>query len=141
LTEEQTEQSEIFKLFTNENGNITTEQLGDVMRYLGANPTKSELVNMIKDIGSKEIDLQKFLELMSKQKQIEENLKEELLETFKIFDKNGTGTVSRQELRHVLTTIGEQLTEDEIEEMIKEADLNQDGKLVIEDFVKMLLTK
>jgi len=142
LTEEQTEQCEIFKLFANEsNGYITTEQLGDVMRYLGVNPTKAELASMIKEIGSKEIDRDKFLELMAKQKQAEENIREELMETFKIFDKANTGTVSRQELRHVLTTIGEQLTEDEIEEMIKEADLSQDGKLVIEEFVKLLLAK
>uniref|UniRef100_A0A6B2LPD5 EF-hand domain-containing protein n=1 Tax=Arcella intermedia TaxID=1963864 RepID=A0A6B2LPD5_9EUKA len=140
LTEEQTEQCEIFKLFANECGHITNEQLGEVMRYLGVNPTKAELSAMIKDLGSKEIDREKFLELMAKQKQVEENIKEELTETFKIFDK-GTGTVSRQELRHVLTTIGEPLTEDEIEEMIKEADTSQDGKLVIEDFIKLLLAK
>jgi len=141
LTEEQTEQCEIFKLFADTNGFITTEQLGDVMRYVGVNPTKAELANMIKEIGSKEIDREKFLELMAKQKQAEENIREELMETFKIFDKANTGTVSRQELRHVLTSIGEQLTEDEIEEMIKEADVSQDGKLVIEEFVKLLLAK
>ena len=47
---------------------------------------------------------------------------EELLEAFKIFDRDGNGLISSTKLRHVMTQLGEKLTDDEVEEMIKEAD-------------------
>ena len=52
---------------------------------------------------------------------------EELREAFTVFDKDGNGFISADELRHVMTNLGEKLTDDEINEMIKEADTNNDG--------------
>jgi Ca2+-binding EF-hand superfamily protein len=45
----------------------------------------------------------------------------------KVFDKDGNGFISGSELRHVMTTLGEKLTDEEVDEMIKEADLDGDG--------------
>jgi calmodulin len=66
---------------------------------------------------------------------------EEIKESFKIFDKNGTGVISVEELRHILTTIGEKLTEEEFSEMMKEAEIDQNKNINCADFVKMLLAK
>eukprot|EP01125_Pyxidicula_operculata_P002019 TRINITY_DN11998_c0_g1_i1.p1 TRINITY_DN11998_c0_g1~~TRINITY_DN11998_c0_g1_i1.p1 ORF type:complete len:159 (+),score=22.48 TRINITY_DN11998_c0_g1_i1:43-477(+) len=139
LTEKQTEQKEVFKLFQNENSNILTSQLADVMRYLGTSPTQSELKQMLSTISGDEVSLEKFLELIEQQSKREGTVKEDLLQIFKIFDKNNTGGVSRQDLKHVLTTVGDALNDDEIDEIIKEANLNKDGHIIYEDFVKMLL--
>jgi calmodulin len=46
---------------------------------------------------------------------------------FRIFDKDGNGLIERSELLKVATTLGEPLTEEEAEEMIKLADANKDG--------------
>ena len=46
-----------------------------------------------------------------------------------MFDKNGDGYISASELRHVMTTLGEKLTDDEVDEMIREADIDGDGKV------------
>ena len=48
---------------------------------------------------------------------------------FQVFDKNGDGYISASELRHVMTTLGEKLTDDEVDEMIREADIDGDGKV------------
>ena len=48
---------------------------------------------------------------------------------FQVFDKNGDGFISANELRHVMVTLGEHLSDDEIEEMIREADIDGDGKV------------
>ena len=52
---------------------------------------------------------------------------EELLEAFKVFDKDGNGQISAAELRHVMTNLGEKLTDEQVDEMIKEADIDGDG--------------
>lgn len=44
-----------------------------------------------------------------------------------MFDKNNDGVISSSELRRVMTNLGEKLTEEEVEDMIKEADIDGDG--------------
>lgn len=43
---------------------------------------------------------------------------EEIIEAFKVFDKDGNGFISAAELRHVMTNLGEKLTDEEIDEMV-----------------------
>ena len=57
------------------------------------------------------------------------NLEEELREAFKVFDKDGNGFISTEELKQTMTTLGESLTEDEAEKMILIADKDGDGQV------------
>ena len=52
---------------------------------------------------------------------------EEMREAFRVFDKDGDGFISAPELRYAMINLGEKLSEDEVEQMIKEADQNGDG--------------
>ena len=47
---------------------------------------------------------------------------EELKQRFAMFDKDGNGTIDRDELRDVMQQLGEKLSEEDIEEMIQDAD-------------------
>lgn len=58
--------------------------------------------------------------------------------TFQVFDKDGDGKISMAELKTVMANLGENLTNDEIEEMIREADADGDGEVDYEEFVKMM---
>ena len=60
---------------------------------------------------------------------------------FKVFDKDGNGFISAAELRHVMTNLGEKLTDEECDEMIREADIDGDGQINYEEFVKMMMSK
>ena len=53
---------------------------------------------------------------------------EEIREAFRVFDKDGNGFISAAELRHVMTNLGEKLTDEEVDEMIREADIDGDGQ-------------
>ena len=142
LTEEQiAEFKEAFSLFDKDgDGTITTKELGTVMRSLGQNPTEAELQDMINEVdadGNGTIDFPEFLTLMAR-KMKDTDSEEEILEAFKVFDKDGNGFISAAELRHVMTNLGEKLTDEEVDEMIREADIDGDGQINYEEFVKMM---
>ncbi|KAK3035893.1 hypothetical protein RJ639_033394 [Escallonia herrerae] len=145
LTEEQiAEFKEAFNLFDKDgDGSITTKELGTVMRSLGQNPTEVELQDMINEVDADQngtIDFPEFLNLMSR-KMKDTDSEEELREAFKVFDKDQNGSISAAELRHVMTNLGEKLTDEEVNEMIREADLDGDGQVSYEEFVRMMLAK
>ena len=134
----------VFELFDKDrNGKITSKELGTVMRGLGQNPTEEELKQMIREVdldGNGTIDFKEFLCLMVK-KMKDTDTEEELLEAFKVFDRDGNGFITSHELRNIMNSLGEGLSPEEIEEMIKEADLDNDGQIDYEEFVKMMMSK
>jgi len=65
----------------------------------------------------------------------------EFKEAFSLFDKDGNGFISAAELRHVMTNLGEKLTDEEVDEMIREADIDGDGQVNYEEFVTMMTSK
>lgn len=86
-----------------------------ITKPAGQNPTQAELKDLIKEVddGSGLVDFQQFLGLMQRKFKHSDN-EEEIREAFKVFDKNNNGFISVPELRHVLTTIGEKLTKEEV---------------------------
>lgn len=145
LTEEQiAEFKEAFQIFDKDgDGLITTKELGTVMRSLGQNLSEDELKTMIEEVDTDKsgtIDFQEFLGLMA-WKMKETDIEEELIEAFKVFDRDGNGLISAHELRFVMSTSGEQLTDEDIEEMIREADENGDGYIDYEEFVRMMMSQ
>ena len=113
------------------------------MRSLGQNPTEAELQDMVKEVdvdGSGTIEFSEFLNLMAR-KMKDSDSEEQLKEAFRVFDKDQNGFISAAELRKVLTNLGEKLTDDEIVEMIREADADGDGQINYKEFVKVMMTK
>ncbi|XWS13737.1 hypothetical protein CRYUN_Cryun36dG0063700 [Craigia yunnanensis] len=144
LSEEQVvDFKEAFCLFDKDgDGCITVEELATVIRSLDQNPTEEELRDMISEVdadGNGAIEFAEFLNLMAN-KMKETDAEDELKEAFKVFDKDQNGYISANELRHVMINLGEKLSDEEVEQMIKEADLDGDGQVNYEEFVKMMTT-
>ncbi|KAF9405635.1 hypothetical protein BGZ94_003433 [Podila epigama] len=145
LTEAQlSEFREAFSLFDKDSdGTITTKELGTVMRSLGQNPTEADLQDMVNEVdadGNGTIDFPEFLTMMAR-KMKDTDSEEEIKEAFKVFDKDGNGFISSAELRHVLTNLGERLTDAEVDEMIHEVDVDGDGQINYDEFVRMMMSK
>ena len=64
--------------------------------------------------------------------------KEKIREVFNAFDKDRNGYISAAELRHVMVSLGEKLGDQEVHEMIKEADIDGDGQINYEEFRTMV---
>uniref|UniRef100_A0A8C9PU37 EF-hand domain-containing protein n=1 Tax=Spermophilus dauricus TaxID=99837 RepID=A0A8C9PU37_SPEDA len=115
---------EAFPLFDKDgNGTITTKELATVMWSLGQNPTEAELQDMINEVdadGIGTIDFPEFLLTMMARKMKDADSKEEIREALCVFDKEGNGYINAAELHHVMTNLGEKLTDEEVDEMIGE---------------------
>lgn len=145
ITEEQLDElKEAFAVYDmNRDGSITTRELGTVMRQLGQNPTEAEILEMIKEVDKKysgTITFEEFTMLMSgKMKNVD--TEDDIRDAFRVFDVNGNGVISAQELLHVATNLGEKLSEEEANEMIRVADLDGDGIINYNDFITMMIPK
>lgn len=145
LTEAQKEEfREVFGLFDKDgDGTISTKELGTVMRTLGQNPTDAEIEIIIKEVdinGDGDIDFEEFCGLMVK-KMKESEPEEELVEVFKIFDKDGNGRIDIYDLATVFKELGERISEEDLKEMIDEHDLDGDKSFNFEEFVRMMMAK
>ena len=79
-------------------------------------------------VSEGEIDFAQFLALMAP-KMVSTDTDEEVREAFRVFDRDGSGLVSVSELRHVIMNLAEKLTDEEIDDMIREADVDCDGRV------------
>jgi|EP00908_Phaeocystis_cordata_P022063 calmodulin len=112
---------------------------GQVLRLLGSNPSKGEMDELLKSIDKNQdgvVDLNEFARVWWKREQqnIEADFEFELELAFQLFDTDDSGFITRDELREKLTTLGEKLTEQEVDELLAEADSDNNGSISLEEF-------
>ena len=125
-------------------GKVPTSQLGTVIRAMGKNPTEAQIKTMTEEMQSKTgdtFDLSTFEELMSGRMNDDNSSMEKLGEAFKTLDQEERGFIPCEQLKHILTSQGEKLTEDEIANLILDADINKDDKVTYEEFMNMMKLK
>ncbi|XP_029462471.1 centrin-2 [Rhinatrema bivittatum] len=142
LTEEQKQEiREAFDLFDTDGiGTIDVKELKVAMRALGFEPKKEEIKKMISEIdkeGSGKISFNDFLSVMT-QKMADKDSKEEILKAFRLFDDDETGKISFKNLKRVAKELGENLTDEELQEMIDEADRDGDGEVSEQEFLRIM---
>ena len=132
----------IFDMFDEDKDNqITINELGDCLRLCGAAPSQQELKIIIKNITDNKrehISFETFLKLLENLL-IKQDSEEDLINEFKKIDKNGDGTISESDLRRLMSNYDNPLNSQEIEEIIHEANVDENGYINIQRFVKLLL--
>lgn len=134
----------VFDMFDKDkDGKITTENLGDVMRILGAAPSQDEVEEMVRNIeNSKDplIGFEQFLKLFKRKLDTQDGEKE-LIQEFKKMDRDGDGKILETDLRALMSNYDNALSSEEIEQVIEEADVDDEGKIDYNRFVQVLLGK
>ena len=135
---------EAFQIFDKHSeGYISTKELGTIMSSLGFNISEEDLNEIINLYDNEEnnnmIDFISFLDIISKKK---DNIykEEDLIDAFKIFDKEGNGKISSNELRYVMMSSGEDFNENYIKELINESSIDHDEFIDYHKFTKLLIS-
>ncbi|NWI95383.1 CALMS protein, partial [Pitta sordida] len=134
------EYREAFALYDRDgDGRISAGELGPLMSSLGYNLTEAELQDAAGGPDGT-VDFAQFLSLMERRTKAAGG-EEEMREAFRAFDRDGNGYLSAAELRHIMDTLGEKMTDEEVDEIIEEADKNDAGEVNYEDVVRKMAEK
>ena len=123
--------------------------MGNIMRTLGKNFSNQELNSIIQEIeikGKGFIELDKFIELMAHNKIDENTLKIEqtnLINAFKYFDREQTGLIDYEEFKHILQSVSERLSQDEIKSLdeLCLSQVDENGKFNYKDFLDLIILR
>ncbi|XP_060612508.1 uncharacterized protein [Anolis sagrei] len=121
-------------------GTIEVKDLKVSIRALGFEPTKEELRRIALDVdkeGSGKVGFDAFYSVMTR-KMCETDSDEEILKSFKLFEDPESGKVSFKGLKRIADEIGAELTDEELQEMIDEADLDKDGLVNEQEFLRIM---
>jgi len=120
---------------------ISEKELYEVMKYLGVNASEADVKAMIQVVDKNRngyVDYDEFIQMMTQTHLKPLSEEEELRKTFNIFDIDGNGFISHDEIKTTMAHLGENLTDAEVKDMIRAADKNGDGKIDIKEFSGLL---
>lgn len=118
---------------------VAVDQLGKLVRAVGFNPLPEEVEDMIADINEPTFDFDSFLYIIFRHSR-EADPEGELVESFKIFDKNGTGRLDVDLVRRILRNLKQPFTDDQINDLLGDDDIDTDqGTLDYAQLVKKMI--
>lgn len=133
----------VFDVFdTDKSGSIDARELRKAMRALGFKISRESIEEMIADLDadkSGSIEFDEFLEFVIARQGDGRDVHNEILQGFKMFDTDKTGKISLANLKQASRMCGVKLNEQELNEMIQEADKNGDNEVDQEEFVNIML--
>ena len=102
----------------NRDGKVEKEELTKIMRALGHPVTHIEIFEIMKEHGKASVSFPEFLKMFAEQKAKHVNLEREILNAFALQDRSRKGYISRAEFEHLLVKGGEQMTKQEVQQLL-----------------------
>lgn len=121
-------------------GTIDAKELKVAMRALGFEGKKGEVKKLMSGIGnesSQVITFSEFEQMMAEK--ISQRETDEAAKTFQLFDVNGTGKIDLADLKRVARELGENMTDEELQELIDGADKTGSGSVTVDDFISIMV--
>ncbi|CCU97789.1 unnamed protein product [Malassezia sympodialis ATCC 42132] len=143
LSEDQRQEiREAFDLFdTDKDGAVDYHELKVAMRALGFDLKKSEVLEILRDndaTGTGLMEWPAFNRVLT-ERIASRDPREEILRAFALFDEDNTGKISLRNLKRVAKELGENLDDEELQAMIDEFDLDQDGEISEHEFLQIMM--
>ena len=109
---------------------------------MGQNPSLKEISDLQDSLPANEVDYESFKKIVNREGGFKQLGKpEDYIKAFQIFDKNLTGFIGVGELKYILTTIGEKLSNDEVDELLKNVTITDENSVDYAEFVKSILSQ
>ena len=135
---------EAFDLFDTDNsGAIAVNELTSAMKSLGFDVKNAVVFQMVEELdadGSGEIEFGEFLDIMTARLN-EKTSRDDINRVFNLFDKDRNGDLEVDDLTRVCKDVGEDVSAEDIREIIQRADLDGDGVVNMEDFYNVITKK
>lgn len=135
---------DLFDFWDGRDGLVDAAKVGDFLRSLGLNPTEEQILKHggCKKMGEKQYKLDELMPIYQEVLTDKDaGTFADFMEAFKTFDREGQGFVSAAEVRHVLSAMGDRLSDEEVEEIIRCTDTQEDldGNIKYEEFIKRVM--
>ncbi|KAH8371893.1 hypothetical protein KR093_009267 [Drosophila rubida] len=121
-------------------GSITFKDLATFIRNLGKEATENELLAMINEVdadGNGSVEFAEFVTAMT-MRMCRMPDDDELREAFRVFDRDNSGYITVEKIRNVMVDLSTKVTEEEIEEMLRDANVEFETALSFEDFSRIM---
>jgi len=146
LSQEQIQDlKEAFAMFDKDGSDtIEASELAMVLQSLGDRTSQTvsqDVLDAFDTDSNRRISFDEFIKVMASKLTKSNADQRDLMEAFRVFDRNGDGKISVAELSAVMKSLGETFDDAEINAMIREGDTDGDGEVVYEEFVKMMAGK
>ena len=132
---------DVFKVFS-KNGKITANMIGTLVRALGKNPLQKEVDEWIAALGGPDaaLDVAAVKKYYSQKLPKPRDQERDMREAFKVLDIQGKGFINEAELRQIMCTLGEPLTQEEFNLLMTKCEKDSDGTIMYDTFVDMLIS-
>lgn len=156
MAQTSTNYKEAFSLYDKRgNGRVALESLGDLLRACGQNPTLAEIRDLEKQVGGDcktndsfrgktpangvTVDFDSFSKVLNRPGGFRDpGEPEEYCRGFQVFDKDMTGFIGVGQLRYILTNLGEKMSDEEVDELLKAVDTSS-GEINYMELVRTIL--
>lgn len=123
-------------------GKIDGDQIPDLLRSMGLNPVGSDLKVVTDEYKDRRVEFEQWLGIYTQFKGKYEPVREDFIEGFKCYDRDGSGTIDGASLRGMLCLRGDsKLTEDEANEMLAPIEDAKSGIVNYEELIKLVMSK
>uniref|UniRef100_A0A0B6ZYS9 EF-hand domain-containing protein n=1 Tax=Arion vulgaris TaxID=1028688 RepID=A0A0B6ZYS9_9EUPU len=142
ITDKQySEANQTFTLFDKKgDGTISTKDLNLIFKSLGLQVDGQKLKDWADDADEEACGFIKWeqFKLIFEIKLKEDEDEREIKEAFRVLDKGNKGVIAVDDLRWILRSLGDDLSDDEIEDMINETDTDGSGTVDYEEFRNLM---
>ncbi|CAN7986362.1 unnamed protein product [Ixodes hexagonus] len=133
-----------FLLFDrNGDGTISANELEMVLRAMGERPSPTHLARIVRQLDvdkNGSIDFQEFLFFMASRVSHRGLSRNAVLKAFQVFDRDNNGYITKEELVHIFTHVGHNMSHEDAEKIIREVDADKDGKIHYTELVNQVLS-